>query len=140
MPSEIIQKLLAHAGVAINGPNPWDIRVRDDRWYGRILREKNLGLGESYMDGWWDCQRLDELFYRLLKSGIEERVKGNMRYMLRFLPGIVFNLQSSSRSRIIAKRHYDLGNDLFFSFLDSYNQYSCAYFDGTDDLEQAQRK
>jgi len=37
------------------------------------------------------------------------------------------------------ERHYDLGNDLFFSFLDPYRQYSCACFRGTDDLEEAQR-
>jgi cyclopropane-fatty-acyl-phospholipid synthase len=60
--------------------------------------------------------------------------------LLRFLPEIVFNLQSKSLSRIIAERHYDIDNDLFLSFLDSYNQYSCGYFEGTDDLEQAQRK
>ncbi len=39
----------------------------------------------------------------------------------------------------MAEKHYDLGNRLFFSFLDSYNQYSCAYFNGTSDLAQAQR-
>ena len=140
MSSKIIQQLFAQAGIAVNGSNPWDIQVHNERLYDRIVRGKNLGLGEAYMDGWWDCERLDELFYRLLKSNVEEKVKGNLRYLLRFLPAIVFNLQSISRSRIIAHRHYDTDNDLFLSFLDSYNQYSCGYFEGTDDLEQAQRK
>lgn len=40
---------------------------------------------------------------------------------------------------MIAERHYDLGNQLFFSFLDPYNQYSCGFFEGTDDLSQAQK-
>ena len=67
-------------------------------------------------------------------------------------PAILFNLQSLSRSRIVAERHYDLGNDLFQGFLDPYLQYSCAYFKDMHgcpdtqsddevghDLEQAQR-
>jgi cyclopropane-fatty-acyl-phospholipid synthase len=140
MGSKIIQQLFAQAGIAINGSNPWDIQVHNERLYDRIVREKNLGLGEAYMDGWWDCERLDEFFCRLLKSNIEEKIKGNLRYLLRFLPAIVFNPQSRSRARIVADRHYDIDNELFLSFLDSYNQYSCGYFEGTDDLEQAQRK
>jgi cyclopropane-fatty-acyl-phospholipid synthase len=53
---------------------------------------------------------------------------------------IVLNLQTTRRSRVVARRHYDLGNDLFLSFLDPYNQYSCAYFKETEDLNEAQVK
>lgn len=140
MLAETIQKKLEKAGITINGPNAWDIHVHDKRWFRRVLLEKNLGLGESYMDGWWDCKRIDEMIYRLLRSGIENEIKGGLRYLLHFLPGLIFNLQSKTRSRIIAERHYDLDNDLFLSFLDSNCQYSCAYFYETDDLEQAQRQ
>ena len=122
----------------VNRPSPWDIHVHDESLYARIRRQKNLGLGESYMDGWWDCEHLDELICRLLNSGIEEKVRADLRYLMRFAPALVFNLQSKGRARIIAERHYDLDNDLFFSFLDPYNQYSCGYFEGTDDLSQAQ--
>ena len=139
MYADIIRQLLAQAGVKIDGDNPWDIRVYNGKLYHRILQDRNLGLGEAYMDGWWDCERVDEFFHRILKSGIEEKVRSNPRYMLRLLPAIVFNLQSRARSRIIARRHYDLGNDLFFSFLDGYRQYSCAYFQETDDLDRAQQ-
>ncbi|MDZ7580817.1 MAG: cyclopropane fatty acyl phospholipid synthase [Deltaproteobacteria bacterium] len=139
MTVDTIRMLLKEAGIAIDGPNPWDIQVHDQRWYGRIVRNKNLGLGESYMDGWWDCERLDEMICRLLRGGLEDKVRGNLKYLLRFLPGVLFNLQSRSRARIIADHHYDLGNDLFFSFLDTYRQYSCGYFQDTDDLDQAQQ-
>lgn len=138
MTADIIRELLVQAGIRINGPNPWDIRVHDARWYTRVIRDKNLGLGESYMDGWWDCGQVDEMICRLLKSDLEERVRGSLRYQLRLLPAVLFNLQSKARARRIAKHHYDLGNDLFFSFLDPYNQYSCGYFQNTDDLNQAQ--
>lgn len=133
-------EMLEPAGIRIDGTDPWDIQVHDRRWFRRILREKNLGLGESYMDGWWDCPRLDELFYRLLKSGMEDRIRGGLLYLGRLLPGNLLNLQSKSRSRVVAEKHYDLGNDLFLSFLDSHQQYSCGYFQVTDDLEEAQRR
>lgn len=133
-----ITELAEAAGIRINGPNPWDIQVKDERVYARVLRERNLGLGESYMDGWWECERLDEMAYRLLSSGLADKIRGNWRYLLRLLPAVLFNLQSKGWARVIADHHYDLGNDLFLSFLDTYNQYSCAYFEDTDDLDQAQ--
>ena len=135
---EPISPLFEAAGVRINGPNPWDIHVHDDRLFGRIFREKNLGLGEAYMDGWWDCERVDEMIFRLLRSGIEGIITGNLGYLLRSIPWLLLNLQSKGRAREIADRHYDLGNDLFFSFLDPYKQYSCGYFEGTTELDQAQ--
>ncbi len=139
MTAEIVAELLAQTGVRIDGPNPWDIQVKDDRWYSRIWKEKNLGLGESYMEGWWSCRQIDEMICRVLRGGLEEKVRENLRYLIRFLPGIIFNLQSRKRARMIAQHHYDLDNDLFLSFLDPYNQYSCAYFKDTDDLAQAQK-
>ncbi|MCX5884480.1 MAG: hypothetical protein NT096_00960 [Proteobacteria bacterium] len=61
MLAKTVQQSLAHAGVAINGSRSWDIQVHDKRWFRRVLLEKNLGLGESYMDGWWDCEKIDEM-------------------------------------------------------------------------------
>ncbi len=137
--SDAIRELLSDAGIGVNGTNPWDIQIKDERWYGRVWRDNSLGLGESYMDGWWDCQRTDEMICRLLRSGIEEKIKGNLSYLIRFLPAVLFNLQSTARARMISDRHYDLGNNLFLSFLDPYNQYSCGYFKETLDLDRAQQ-
>ena len=137
---KIIEQLLLETGIRINGPEPWDIQVRDERFYARVLKDGSLGLGESYMEGWWDCLRIDEFICRLLKGNLEEKIRGNLRTLLFYLSARIFNRQSPARADIIARRHYDLGNDLFFSFLDPHNQYSCAYFQGTDDLTEAQRK
>ncbi len=134
-----IEEILSQAGVTINGTRPEDIRVKDDRFYGRVLSDGSLGLGESYMEGWWECGRLDELFYRILKAHLDEKVKVKFADLSSLFLSFV-NKQSKSRSRIVADRHYNLGNDLFHSFLDPYNQYSCAYFDGVDDLNSAQVK
>jgi len=136
----MIEQFLAPAGITINGSMPWDIRVRDERLYPRLLRDKNLGLGESYMDGWWDCEQTDELICKVLKGGLEEKVRGGIKLLLPLLSAVLLNMQSKVRSLDVAKQHYDLDNELFMSFLDQYNQYSCAYFDGTDNLNEAQVK
>lgn len=137
---KVIEQLLAETDVKINGPDPWDIQVRDERFYIRVLKDKSLGLGESYMEGWWDCARIDECICRLLQGNLEQKVRGNLKTLLFYLCARSFNLQSPSRADIIARRHYDLDNDLFLSFLDPHNQYSCAYFEETDDLNHAQQK
>jgi len=139
-PRKIVETLFARVGVAIGGMNPWDITVNDERFFARVLGEKNLGLGEAYMDGWWDCPQPDEFICRVLKSRLDVTLKGGLKYLPLRLPGILFNLQSKARAQIVAKCHYDFDCDLFLSFLDPYNQYSCAYFDGTADLDQAQQK
>jgi cyclopropane-fatty-acyl-phospholipid synthase len=136
----IFTGLLAHAGVAVDGPHPWDIRVHDERLYPSVLARKNLGLGEAYTAGWWDCERIDEFFHRILSSGAAERVKGGLRLACALLPAYALNRQSLSRALAVARRHYDLGNDLFAAFLDPYLQYSCAYFKDTSDLAEAQKR
>ncbi len=133
-----VLQILSDIGVTVNGSNPWDINIKDKRLYARALRDKNLGLGEAYMEGWWDCDQIDNFIYRLLTAKIDKKIKGTARFLFLFLTAYLFNLQSRSRSHMIADHHYNLGNDLFHSFLDSYKQYSCGYFNGTDDLERAQ--
>jgi cyclopropane-fatty-acyl-phospholipid synthase len=137
-PKRVVEELLGHAGVTVNGPNPWDIRVTDDRTYARVLQGGNLGLGESYMDGWWKCDRLDEFFNRIIRARLEHKVKGGLRLMVPVIQARLLNRQTKRLALDVAERHYNLGNDVFMSFLDPYVQYSCAYFAGTDDLERAQ--
>lgn len=135
---KVIETMFSCAGININGPDPWDIHVHDDRFYGRLLGDKNLGLGEAYIEGMWDCSRIDEFICRILEADLNKKIKGNFKSLFSYLSALIFNPQSPGRSRHVAERHYDLGNDLFASFLDPYNQYSCAYFNGTDDLKTAQ--
>lgn len=136
----VVEEMLTSAGVTINGGNPWDIQVRDDRTFSHVLKQKSLGLGEAYMEGWWDCRKLDEFICRILKAGLDQKIKAGYKFLVNSLAAAIFNLQSKSRAPIVAERHYNLGNDLFLSFLDPYNQYSCAYFDNTEFLNEAQIK
>lgn len=56
-----LSQLLADAGITINGSKPWDPQIHHPHTYQRILAGGSVAIGESYMDGWWDCERLDEL-------------------------------------------------------------------------------
>jgi cyclopropane-fatty-acyl-phospholipid synthase len=139
-PPKIIEELLAHADVRINGNRPWDIQVRDARLYRRVLTQWSLGLGEAYMDGDWDCEQRAELFHRLMRTDIESRAVGTakLRLALETLRHSLLNLQSQGRAFEVGEKHYDAGNDVFERMLDSRMIYSCAYWERAADLEQAQ--
>jgi cyclopropane-fatty-acyl-phospholipid synthase len=136
----VVSALLGKVGVEINGSNPWDIRVEDGRFYARVLREKSLGFGESYMEGWWECERLDELITRILKGGLERVTREGLFLLAPLVLDLLLNRQSRRRSELVADLHYNIGNDLFFAFLDPLKQYSCGYFNGTEDLAEAQQR
>ena len=63
-----IAQLLQRAGIQVNGPAPWDMQVRDSATWRRMMAYGTLGFGESYMEGHWDCERLDELVCRMLRA------------------------------------------------------------------------
>lgn len=136
----ILQELLEGCGVRFNGDDPWDIQVRDPETYQRILNKGSLGFGEAYMDGLWECERLDELFYRLLRYDINEKIKGLNRWRLigEILRNRLMNPQSYRRAFQVGEHHYDTGNDIFEAMLDSSMSYSCAYWENAKTLEQAQ--
>lgn len=135
---ERLTKLLETACVTIDGPNPWDVRVRDPRMFIKTVLEGNLGFGESYMDGWWECDDLDELFYRVLSSGIDQQLV-TLTKTIESIQSTVRNLQKPARAFTVGKRHYDTGNDLFESMLDPLMLYSCGCWHNTCELDQAQR-
>ena len=135
---QIIESILQKGGITINGDNPYDIEVHDDRFYNRLIRKGNLGLGEAYMDKWWDVEKLDDFYYRVLRYGLEKGVGESWAKTISDIQSFFFNMQDRIRSKIVIKKHYDVGNDLYMSFLDPYNQYTCGYFQNTDDLNKAQ--
>jgi cyclopropane-fatty-acyl-phospholipid synthase len=133
-----IQCLLLQAGIKINGPDPWDIQVHNTNFYQRFISKGSLGLGESYMDGWWDAEQLDQFFYRILKKNLDNQIKITFDRILMYSRSMIFNMQSRNRSKKVIREHYDLDNDLYMSFLDPYNQYTCGYFKDTESLNEAQ--
>ncbi|MFA5086700.1 MAG: cyclopropane fatty acyl phospholipid synthase [Candidatus Paceibacterota bacterium] len=133
-----ISKLIAPTGITVNGSNPWDIEVLNEDLYGRILSQGSLGLGEAYMDGWWDCDKLDEFFYRVLSNKLEERIGISLPLVWNYLRSNLFNMQSISKAYEVGERHYDTGNDLFIAMLGKTMAYSCGYWKKANNLDQAQ--
>src|SRR5688572_27295629 len=121
------QRLVEPADIRINGDRPWDVQVHDDRLYQRVLAQGTLGLGEAYMDGWWDCEALDQMVARAQQSDVGRRLVAPT-LMLRVAHAKLTNLQSKRRAFQIGERHYDIGNDLYECMLDARMIYSCAYW------------
>jgi cyclopropane-fatty-acyl-phospholipid synthase len=134
---QIVAQLLSECGVRINGDAPYDIHVSNDDFYSRALLNGSLGLGESYMDGWWDTPDLEGFMYHLLCARIDQRV-WTWRRVAGFCLASVFNLQNRARAFQIAERHYDIGNDLYERMLDRRMLYSCGYWESATTLEEAQ--
>ena len=135
-----IQKMLSMAGMNINGKEPWDIKVHHEGLYRRVIAEGSIGLGESYMDGWWDVDQLDAFIHRIVKYKIKEQAERTISNISLYLQSKLLNMQSKLRAKVVAEKHYNLGNDLYMSFLDPYNQYTCGYFKNTTDLNVAQEQ
>jgi cyclopropane-fatty-acyl-phospholipid synthase len=129
--------LLSLADVEINGNRPWDIRVHNDDFYPRVLSGGSLALGESYIEGWWDCPSLDELFYRIFQAQLDNTLK-SWTWILESLRARLFNLQKPSRAYHIGRHHYDIGNNLYACMLDERMIYSCAYWESASTLDEAQ--
>jgi cyclopropane-fatty-acyl-phospholipid synthase len=135
---DVMTNLLALADIRINGARRWDIHVHDRRFFSRVLASGTLGLGESYMDGWWDCDALDEMCCRAIRAGLERRFSFRLPNVWALLTALLGNQQTFRRSRKVGRVHYDLSNDFFEAMLDPNMQYSCALFTEDDDLASAQ--
>src|SRR5579872_1408911 len=134
----IITELLHDAGISINGDHPGDIKVYNEQLYSRLLREGSLALGETYMDLWWDCQALDVFFERLMLARLENKIKKNMRLMIKLAFAKMINFQTKKRAFDVGQKHYDLGNELFQCMLDSKMNYTCGYWKNVNTLDEAQ--
>lgn len=132
-----VEQLLALADVEIGGNRPWDIQVHNDRFYARVLAGGSLALGQAYVDGRWDCSRLDEFFCRILRTQLDTMVKPRTWYF-DALKARLFNHQKPSRAYQIGRHHYDIGNNLYRLMLDKRLIYSCGYWETASTLDEAQ--
>ena len=139
---EELTALLRAADIEIDGSDPWDVRVHDERFYARVLAHGSLGAGEAYMAGWWDVPRLDEFFTRVHEARLERRLM-TPAMLGQVVLSRIGNPQGRTLSRRVARRHCDLPNDLYVAMLGATMQYTCAYYgaDGADlTLDEAQRR
>jgi len=133
-----VEELFSYADVQINGQRPWDIQIHNDNFYPRVIRSGTLGLGESYMDGWWDTDQLDEFICKLLRADLRNKVKPVSDFITS-LQARFTNLQSPTRAYEVGEHHYDVGNDLYECMLGKRMIYSCAYWQNASTLDEAQK-
>lgn len=136
---EMLASLLEKADIRLNGDRPWDVRVHNEELFKRIVQQGTIGIGEAYMEGWWDCDRIDELFYKAIMAHLEDRFSSQTLpgRLLKFYQSL-FNLQTRSHAFEVGKKHYDFGNDMFTWMLGPTMNYSCGYWRNADSLDEAQ--
>lgn len=134
----LILELFDEAGVGVRGEKPGDILVKNDAFYERLVRDASIGLGESYMDGWWESERLDLFIEKLLRVDVKKKLQGSWRLKLLTLQALVTNMQSRARAKLVAEAHYDIGNDLYEVMLDERMVYTCGYWKNAKTLSEAQ--
>ncbi|MDG0815809.1 cyclopropane fatty acyl phospholipid synthase [Bdellovibrio svalbardensis] len=136
---DFLSEILGRAGIVVNGTACSDIKVHNPRFYNRVLAQGSLGLGDSYVEGWWDCDDLSQFFFLLLRAKLDEEVNPAL-FLLQSLKSKVLNLSSRNDPFLIGEFHYDLGDDLYKAMLDEKMIYTCGYWKDAKNLEEAQER
>lgn len=136
---DVCTELLAGAGITVDGPKTWDIKIHDERVWSRVLRDGTLGAGETYMDGWWDSGALDQTIQRLQQIDLVDALRDNWAIVPHVLKARALNLQTFRRAFGNGQHHYDIGNELYEAMLDRRLLYTCALWStGARTLDEAQ--
>jgi cyclopropane-fatty-acyl-phospholipid synthase len=134
----VVRELFGLAGIEIGGTAPGDIRVRDARFYERVLRDASVGFGEAYMEDWWEADALDVTIDKICRAHLKEKITGSWRMRALTVKAAVLNLQAKARAGASIAAHYDIGNDLYTRMLDERMVYSCGYWKHAKTLTEAQ--
>ncbi|MBT5047915.1 MAG: class I SAM-dependent methyltransferase [Rhodospirillaceae bacterium] len=120
------------------------MRLHDKSLYRKLVSNPELSAGEAYMDGRMTFE--DSSLRDFLTLISINRISLGSYPVQKVLRAISRQLKRFQQANPVGKaqqnvaHHYDLGNDFYRLFLDEGMQYSCAYFQNSDDtLEQAQR-
>ena len=113
---QLVQQLLDHADVRIDGHAPCDIQIHNPDFYPRVIAGGSLALGESYMDGWWDCEALDQFFERIMAAGLDKKVRKSKAAPMAAVKARLTGMHGRSRAFEVGRRHYDIGNDLIYGY------------------------
>ncbi len=135
----LVESILELADVSVTGERAWDIRIHNQEFFHRVLRCGSVGFGEAYMDGWWDCANLDQLFCKLMRANLQKKIRGNWKLLIQTLIQAIPYPRGRTRAFEVGKKHYDIGNDLFEAMLDESMMYSCGYWKNAANLSEAQK-
>ncbi|MGO9456618.1 MAG: class I SAM-dependent methyltransferase [Acidimicrobiales bacterium] len=118
------------------------VTVHDPRTYGALLRSGSVGLGRTYIAGWWDADDLTAVVRLLSRhsAGFRHHLD-RLGWAVGPLLDLGARLRTPGRQHDKANiaDHYDLSNDWFALMLDETMTYSCAVFETPgDSLQDAQ--
>ena len=131
--------IMAGSGLTINGDRPEDPQIHNQDIARRVFAEGMIAMGESYMDGWWDCEAMDEMVAKAMVDRNHTKLWNKKKMVVQIAKARLQNWQKKSLAFEVGEKHYDIGNDLFEKMLDPTMCYSCAYWKDANTLEEAQR-
>lgn len=139
MDTEIFFKsLLEIADIRINGTRPWDILVHDKRLFTRVFLSGTMGLGDSYVEGWWDCEEIDTMICKALKANLAKRIKRNTPLLYNLYTQLRFSLQHPFRKSLYDTL-FNPEHTAFYSYLLGESmEYSCGYWKNAGNVIEAQ--
>ena len=112
-------------------PIPTIKLINEENFYNKVYKYKEIGLGESYMNGDWESNDLVDFMNSLCMN------KNNK--LSKFSLGKIYN-KNILYDKSNISHHYDVGNDLYMKFLkDDLSAYTCGFwFNEKDTLNDAQ--
>jgi cyclopropane-fatty-acyl-phospholipid synthase len=117
------------------------INVLSNEMYSEIAAKGLNGAAEAFVKGLWssnDLTRLIRIFVRNREAA--NQIEGGLAKLATGLFYLQHSLKRNNHKGSLRNisAHYDLGNDLFETFLDNTKMYSCAIFENENSsLEQA---
>lgn len=128
----------------IDGIDPVSIRIVRSPSVLSLLTSAHIAIGEAYVNGDLLIEEgtLRDFVFIMGQSAMVHD-EGKLADLGRFVHSVVASWQHYNpvhRSKQNVAHHYDLSGELYDQFLDEHRQYSCAYFEGNETLEQAQEK
>jgi cyclopropane-fatty-acyl-phospholipid synthase len=125
--------------------NDIDIVINNDIIFQKIISNYEIGFAQSYIDGDWDCNNLEETIFELLSNYdiIHKYIKKHsIKYLFISLKAFLKKINSNNtieKSKRNIEFHYNIGNDMYKKMLGKHMQYTCAYFNKPNlSLDEAQ--
>ncbi len=123
-----------------DGRQTWGLQISDSAVRRRIQRLGIVALGETYEQGHWQCDNLEDFMYQVFTgSPLTLSLAAWSKLLLAALDQRLFNRQNGRGAFNIGLKHYDLGNDLFRCMLDSSMTYTSGYWAHATTLDEAQK-
>lgn len=102
-------KDLERAGITVNGIKPSDPKVTNGKVFSQVGYKGTIGLGEAYVDGWWDCERLDDFWTKIFKGGMAKKMMHPGERFVRYLKLNYFGSQGTKEAADGDTRPYEAG-------------------------------